>query len=236
MAQIGIKLADGSFFPIMDDDAPRRRRVVLSPARDDQEGVQIDIILRDGETDQYVGCLVLEDLTVSENRDLELVLGLDGDGTLSAHAGDAGGEQYQSLAISLDQLDKPEHFSLPEDFDDRKPGVEDAGVPEDLEIPDIEMPDLDEVSFDDYESESDSESDSEFFEEEDQEPGEVERRPYNIAVLLAIILVSLSLLALGAYGVVRLLGARMLPELRAATWFIPAIPISIRQAKATGRR
>ncbi|TVR71610.1 MAG: hypothetical protein EA427_04180, partial [Spirochaetaceae bacterium] len=150
MAQIGIRLADGTFYHVMDDDAPRRVRVLLSPAQVGQSGVQIDIIRRDGDTDQYAGCLVLENLQLPEGADLEFVLGLDREGTLDARVGDTSGERYQSLSVSLTHLEEPGLFSMPDDADSLSLGVGDAGMPEDLDfsddgMPDVSMPDLDEI-------------------------------------------------------------------------------------------
>lgn len=233
MAQIGIKLADGSFYAVMDDAASQRKKVVLSPARDDQEGAQIDILRRENDIDQFVGCLVLENLQSGRSADLELVIGIDGEGNLDAHVGDTGGEHFQSFSVSLDQLESPEHYALPDEADANALDISDAGPPENLEMPDIEMPDLDELDFDDSSEEVYTEDDlvhaRPFDEVEDEEDAEdvLAPRPFNIVTLVALILITLSVLALGAYGIIRLLGARMLPELRAAMWLVPIVPRTI---------
>lgn len=225
MAQIGIKLADGTFYPVMEDDAPRRVRVLLSPAQTGQNGVQIDIIRRDDAADQYVGCLVLENLELPEGEDLEFILGLDRENTLDARVGDASGEQFQSLSVSLSHLDDPVNYSLPDETGELSLGVGEAGMPEDLDLPgdmpDVAMPDLDDFDDLDFQDEGSDDRESyaeesygedEYADEEYQEP-----RPYNPVILVAIILITLSVLALGAYGILRLLGAAMLPELRASS-------------------
>lgn len=268
MAQIGIKLADGTFYPLMDDGAPRRIRVLLSPARVEQRGVQIDIIRREDDRDQYAGCLVLEDLTIPESGDLELVLGLDREGTLDARVGDTTGERYQSLSVSLSHLDEQKQFSLPEDTDPFSLGVGEAGSPIDLEMPDVDMPDLDDLQFEDdldvsgvsydeapYEDatydgadsvddtpqyrettyDDTDQNDTDEYDADEYDADEIDdgARRFNPVILVAIILITLSVIALGAYGVLRLLGASMLPELRATLVLLSGTPLWGRSAGKT---
>ena len=42
-AKIGIKLADGTFFPIMDDDFSASETLELTTVRDNQRSVQINL-------------------------------------------------------------------------------------------------------------------------------------------------------------------------------------------------
>ena len=114
MAQIGIKLADHSFYPVLDDDTPQRKRMVLTVARDGQESVQVDLIRRREDGDQSVGCLVLEELHDATGTELEFVLGVDGDGNVEARISDPSGDQFQSFSVQLDQLDVADAYSLPD--------------------------------------------------------------------------------------------------------------------------
>jgi hypothetical protein len=41
--QIGIKIADGSFYAILDEGLAQRKRLVLTTVKDNQESVQIDL-------------------------------------------------------------------------------------------------------------------------------------------------------------------------------------------------
>ena len=62
MSTIGIKIADGNYYPIIDTTAVGKKRLVLTTVKDDQENVQVD--LYKGEDDSiesatYIGSLVL---------------------------------------------------------------------------------------------------------------------------------------------------------------------------------
>ncbi len=216
MAQIGIKLADGTFFPVLLDDSPQKRRVVLSAARPDQSSVQVDLVRRDGEIDQYVGCLVLEDLPVGDSIELELRLALDGTGGLDAQLNDTGRTQYQSLVVNVNQVTEDTHFSLPED---EEIGLIDTADPmDDFDF----QPETDSsTSFEadpDADIDTDPDTDDEYYQE---------RKPLNFVVLLALIIVVLSLLALGAWLVLLLLDAEALPQLRSAV----LLPLMIRKPR-----
>ena len=43
MAKIGIRLADGKFYPILEDGQPVKKRLVVTTVKDDQASVQIDV-------------------------------------------------------------------------------------------------------------------------------------------------------------------------------------------------
>ncbi|MCG8479792.1 MAG: hypothetical protein MI724_11900, partial [Spirochaetales bacterium] len=139
MSLIGIKLADGSFFPVIEHDMPQRKRVVLTVAREGQTSVQIDLLRRDGDTEQYVGCLVLDDLTEGSETEIELVVALDEEGSVEAKISDKRGEHYQSFSVNLDKIGTPQSYSLPDgegsDFNSDIGGVD---ALEDIGLPDIE--------------------------------------------------------------------------------------------------
>lgn len=111
MAQIGIKLADGSFYALFDDNGARRKRVVLTPAKADQKVARVELLRQDGIETHHLGQLTLDDLHGS-NSDLELVVGLDIDGNLDASVGDPSSGEYQSFAVNVYQLDDIDTVSL----------------------------------------------------------------------------------------------------------------------------
>ena len=41
--RIGIKLADGEFYPILPENRPARKRLIVTTVKDDQASVQIDL-------------------------------------------------------------------------------------------------------------------------------------------------------------------------------------------------
>ena len=286
MSLIGIKLADGSFFPVIEHDVPQRKRVVLTVAREGQTGVQIDLIRRDGDIEQYVGCLVLEDLAEGVETEIELVVGLDDERNVDAKISDKGGEQYQSFSVNLDKISAPESYSLPDDnpieFSSDIDGVdtfEDIGLPDiegellddapsepfdtddgglSNELPDLASLDLTgdttaksafldgvEISspFDHDEAVVPGmTSDDDLFDgqiddaelEEGDGTGILQPRTFSVLALAAIILVALSLIAFGAFGVFRWLQTDALPEVRAAALGF-VLPVWMRRAERRDR-
>jgi hypothetical protein len=143
VARIGIKLADGSFFPIIEDETRQRKRMVLTVARPGQTSAQIDLLRYDGETEQYVGCLVLDELAGEGSAELELIVGLEEDGTIDARVNDAVGGQYQSLSVNVRTLESAGSFSLPDDsaYDGDSLGdIGDIGDIEDIDDTDFAPP------------------------------------------------------------------------------------------------
>jgi hypothetical protein len=139
VARIGIKLADGSFYPILEDETRQKKRLILTAARDGQTSAQIDLLRYDDHAEQYVGCLVLEDLPEQGTTELELIVGLDGAGNIDARISDTAGAQYQSLSVSLDTLTSTESFSLPDD-EAEEPFGDVSGV---NSLEEIGLPDFD---------------------------------------------------------------------------------------------
>jgi len=107
--QIGIKLADGSFYPVLPEGGRGRKKLVLTTVRDNQETVQIDLYRGEGEhaeETQYVGSLMIENIQRAprEEPEVEVVLGVDEQGNLEATASDALTGESQSLSVSLQSL------------------------------------------------------------------------------------------------------------------------------------
>jgi nucleoid-associated protein YgaU len=107
--QIGIKLADGSFYPVLPEGERSRKKLVLTTVRDNQETVQIDLYRGEGqlaEEAEYIGTLMIENIHPAPTREpeVEVVLGLDEEGNLEATASDALSGESQSLSVSLASL------------------------------------------------------------------------------------------------------------------------------------
>ena len=141
---IGIRLADGRFFPIFDRDQARRKRLVLTTVKDDQESVQIDLYRGAGEEmaePEYVATLVIQNVESARAGDPEisLVMGVDDQGNLNATAADEKSGEYESLSVSLEEqaTETPGEFELTEtDLADVEADVEaDFEVPEQAEEP-----------------------------------------------------------------------------------------------------
>ena len=105
-AKIGIKLADGTFFPIMDDDASASETLELTTVRDNQRSVQINLFKKeDGDSDPlYIGSLIVEDIheKAAGEPTIELQLTLDEEKNLSAEAVDKDSGSHQALRVSLE--------------------------------------------------------------------------------------------------------------------------------------
>ncbi len=155
---IGIKIADGSYFPIMEEGSSKRKRLVLTTVTDNQESVQIDLYKGDGDellNAVYVGSLLIENIAQGpkESSEIELKLGFDQDGTLNAEAGDSGSGQFESISISMETLGESSMYDVPEfSLDDEM---------EDLQIDDIDTEidlDSEDLSLDDVDLEIDPDS------------------------------------------------------------------------------
>jgi Hsp70 protein len=108
---IAVRIANGSFVPIMDTSSKTRRRLVLTTIRDDQTNVQIDLyrgVTEDMENAEYVGSLMIENIEAAPKgqADVALLLGVDESGNLNATATDKNSGEYQSLSVSLESIDQ----------------------------------------------------------------------------------------------------------------------------------
>lgn len=101
MNEIGIKLADGSFYPIL-EDAVRTKNIELTTVRDNQETVQIDLF-RNAESLEYIGSLIVEDIALKKAGEatINLKISVDDDENLNAEVVDADSGAKQALKVSL---------------------------------------------------------------------------------------------------------------------------------------
>ena len=113
-SNIGIKIANGEFYPIIEEYSQIKKRIILTTVHDNQPSVQIDLYrsATDTMTDaQYMGSLVVENIKPRPGKDpsIEMVISSDSNGEIVANAVDldtgAGGEHYE-LAVSLKSLDE----------------------------------------------------------------------------------------------------------------------------------
>ncbi|MBI9102011.1 MAG: Hsp70 family protein [Spirochaetales bacterium] len=116
---IGIKIANGEYYPVIEGKAHGRKRLVLTTVNDNQESVQIDLYKGIGtsiDNASYIGSLLIEDISpkLSGEPDIELVLGVDEEGNLNATASDRQSGDMQSLSVSLDSVAEPQAYDLPD--------------------------------------------------------------------------------------------------------------------------
>ncbi|MCL2806344.1 MAG: LysM peptidoglycan-binding domain-containing protein [Treponema sp.] len=114
VSNIGIKIANGEFYPIMEENSLTRKRLILTTVHDDQPSVQIDLFRSAVNTmteAQYIGSLVVENIKAKPRGEpsIEMVMSSNSDGEIIAEAIDldtsAGGEHYV-LTVSLKSLDE----------------------------------------------------------------------------------------------------------------------------------
>lgn len=132
---IGIKTADGKFFPILQENEKTKKRVILTTVRDDQPRVHIDLYRGNGEqmeAAEHVGRLQIEHVPLSKQGEpaIELLLGMDPDGNLISKAKIESPNvqtEEQSLILRLDESPLPA-----EEFKARDLTEKEAAVSEDI--------------------------------------------------------------------------------------------------------
>lgn len=195
---IGIKTADGAFYPILEKDFDGKKKLVLTTVRDNQETVQIDLYQKKSEEDeskQYVGSLVIENIQLAPKGDpeIEVIMGIDTDGNLNAIASDVATGNKQRLTTSLENLNEDELFDVPDfDLDDSEENGSDVTM---LREPDEDMTvaeENDEFTLDeDVEDMTIAEESNDMTDDENKEP----KKKGNPILMLLIILIGLAAIA-----------------------------------------
>ena len=211
--QIGIKLADGSFYPILEEEFTGRKKLVVTTARDNQDSVQIDLFRGRGErADQasYLGSLMIENIHPAPKKEpeIEVLIGLDPQGNLEATASDALSGQTQSLSLSLPAIEAAEEETPFEEAAPAAPASEEAKEFEESLLTGETYP----------------------IGPSDRRKEHLERRKRSPLLLILFIILGLALVAGAAYLVYRLLDRNAIPALRgggekpAAVVEEPALP------------
>jgi nucleoid-associated protein YgaU len=130
--KIGLKLANGEFYPVLEDGSVARKRLVVTTVQDGQRSVQIDLYRGEGpnvSSAAYIGSLVIENIPFAPHGepDIRLDLSLEEDGTLSAYAEDAASGEHQSLQVSLESLSEEQKYEIPDfTFEEEAEGSTDS--------------------------------------------------------------------------------------------------------------
>jgi len=171
--KIGIKVADGSFYPILDEGVSQKKRLVLTTVKDNQESVQIDLYKGSGEEMEnaaYVGSLLVEKIApdMQGNAEVELVVGVDEEGNLESVAEDKKSGSKQSLSVSLKNLDESGLYEVPDfSFEEEGTDVENIFDTEELGTEELETENLASQDFGeeaDFEAGSETDLESDFTE------------------------------------------------------------------------
>ncbi|MCF6335803.1 MAG: Hsp70 family protein [Spirochaetales bacterium] len=241
---IGIKIADGSYYPILEEGSSSRKRLVLTTVNDNQENVQIDLYKGRGEKlldAAYIGSLLIENITQGpkESSEIELKIGLDMDGNLNAEAGDLVSGQVESLSISMESLSDSLTYDIPEfSLDDNSGELNISGVDSEIDLDSEELNlDEDDFNFDDLSDEnlefSDSSEDSNDFEEEsiteeddytpefpqetEPEYAHTKRKSNHPLVVALLVLIAIAAIAAISYLIFHSLQGENAPDLEAKT-------------------
>lgn len=129
MKTIGIKLADGSFYPVLEDNKPSEKQLELTTAHNNQTKVMVDLYrsatcsMDDAE---YVDSLQIENLNARPNgeADIKFSVSLDEDNKLSAKIVDSetGNESNTNITLvsrTLEERLVTDEYGI-NDSDDKK--------------------------------------------------------------------------------------------------------------------
>ena len=114
VSTIGIKIANGEFYSITEENSPVRKRLILTTVHDGQPSVQIDLYRSATQSmmdAQYIGSLVVENIKPKPKGEpsIEMVISSSENGDIVADAIDldtsSDGEHYV-LSVSLKSLDE----------------------------------------------------------------------------------------------------------------------------------
>ena len=121
MKTIGIKLADGTFYPVLEEGTPKKRMLDLTTAKDNQTKVQIDLYRSENGTmkdAEYVDTLEVTKLNPHPNGEPELHLsvGLDEENNLTAEVVDPETGKKSETEVNLVSRTEAERAE-PADFE-----------------------------------------------------------------------------------------------------------------------
>ncbi len=106
MKTIGIKLADGSFYPVLEDNTPSEKKLELTTAHNNQTKVMVDLYRSatcSMEDAEYVDSLQIDNLNARPNgeADIKFSVSLDEDNQLSAKIVDSETGNESNTTITL---------------------------------------------------------------------------------------------------------------------------------------
>jgi nucleoid-associated protein YgaU len=202
---IGIKVADGSYYPVIEVDFRGTRKLILTTSKDNQEKVQVDLYRGNGSSiseARYLGTLTIDNIppAAQGEPEIELVIGIDENGRLSAEAWDQSTGERQRFDTTLGGPGEKDAFSEPQ--------FELEG--ESREGQDFEEPAL---TGEDYPAG-----------EKDRREETVHRRGPNILLLVLFVVLGVALVGAIAYFVYRAISGPSIPPLPATGAAAPAQP------------
>ncbi|AEJ18527.1 Peptidoglycan-binding lysin domain protein [Gracilinema caldarium DSM 7334] len=121
-ASIGIKIANGEFYPILEEGTSVKKRLILTTVHDGQESVQIDVYKSESKSmsdAEYIGSLVIEHITPKPKGEpsIEMTITSRDSEELIAEAVDLDDKndlERHQLTVSLKALEQSETYDLPD--------------------------------------------------------------------------------------------------------------------------
>ena len=131
---VGIKIADGSFYPVIEQGFIGRKRFVLTTISDNQTRLQLDFYTSTeagNDSNQYVGSVIVDDIPAvpQGEAEIEVIVSRDSNDTFTADAGGAESGAIQSLNVNLQTLTQDDTYGLPDsvfEIEDEEIDIEDS--------------------------------------------------------------------------------------------------------------
>ncbi len=130
---IGIKIADGTFYPILEESEKKKKKVILTTVKDDQATVQIDLY-RGADAGmanpEYLGSMTIDRISPAPGGEpeIELLMSIDDSDSLITKARDLRGDHERSLAVNLENLPREKTYDIP-DFEIESGPEDSYGTP-----------------------------------------------------------------------------------------------------------
>ncbi len=204
VSTIGIKVADGSYYPVIEVDFRGTRKLVLTTAKDNQEKVQVDLYRGNGSAlseARYIGSLLIENIppAAQGEPEIELLIGIDEDGQLTAEAFDESTGERQRFDTTISSHPEQETYADPEfALEGEGEGLEFEEAP---------------LTGEDYP-----------VGETDRREETLHRRGPNILLLVLFVLLGVALVGAIAYFVYRAISGPAIPPLPSTAAAAPAQP------------
>lgn len=114
MKMIGIKLADGSFYPLLEEGVPAKKTLDLTTARDNQTAIMVDLYRSETssmEDAEYAATLQIDNLVAHPNGepDISFTVALDEENKLFAEINDGESGGHNTVTVSLVEGASPPH-------------------------------------------------------------------------------------------------------------------------------
>jgi len=134
-SNIGIKIANGEFYPLIEENSSVKKKMILTTAYDNQHSVQIDLFRSSKnvmEDAQYIGSLVVENIRSKPKGEpsIEMVISSNSKGDIIADAvdldtGTTG--DHHVLTVSLKSLNETSREVEIDDFELESGGKKSSG-------------------------------------------------------------------------------------------------------------